>query len=378
MARTIAGLSEGTRVTDYISLGVVAKTFPLDQVRAILRETGRESIRQSKLPAHVVFYYVIALALFSQVSYGEVLRCLVEGLGWLGDASLARVRRTGRSAISMARANDSARRTVRIGAMHSSVAMWASVGTSAKIPFPVWRIVVVFVGIGLGLFVVVGLSLFVLFALLILFALVTLFVFVLGRLPIGIRPPLLDADEERGPVVGPRGPAKLDHAHRLREVAVSARIESEALVPVLVEIPPRQRDVGGVLVCLVLERFEDREVGGLVPPSESPVRCGVRVERAELPAARIEDGDGVADLPVRVDGEREQVTLVLPRECRDVSEAHQRAGRHRPHDDVDAVALFVLGLVAPDYEIRSVIGEGERLDVFDLLLFAGQQVHQTQ
>ncbi|UCD05093.1 MAG: IS4 family transposase, partial [candidate division WOR-3 bacterium] len=84
--------------------GVVAKTFPLDQVQAILRETGRESIRQRQLPAHVVFYYVIALALFSQVSYGEVLRCLVEGLSWLGDSSLQRIRRTGRSAISMARA----------------------------------------------------------------------------------------------------------------------------------------------------------------------------------------------------------------------------------------------------------------------------------
>ena len=104
MARTVAALTEGTRVTDYISLGVVTKTFPLERVRAILRETGRESIRQSKLPAHVVFYYVIALALFSQVSYGEVLRCLVEGLGWLGDSSVQRIRCTSRSAISMARA----------------------------------------------------------------------------------------------------------------------------------------------------------------------------------------------------------------------------------------------------------------------------------
>jgi len=103
MARTAATLTAGARVTDYISLGVVAKTFPLDQVHAILRETGRESIRQSKLPAHVVFYYVIALALFSQVSYGEVLRCLVEGLGWLGDSSVQRIRRSSRSAISMAR-----------------------------------------------------------------------------------------------------------------------------------------------------------------------------------------------------------------------------------------------------------------------------------
>ena len=104
MARTVASLGEGTRVTDYISLGVVAKTFPLEQVQGLLRETGRESIRQRQLPAHVVFYYVIALALFSQVSYGEVLRCLVEGLGWLGDASVQRIRRSGRSAISMARA----------------------------------------------------------------------------------------------------------------------------------------------------------------------------------------------------------------------------------------------------------------------------------
>lgn len=103
MARTVAGLGEGTRVTDYISLGVVAKTYPLEQVRSILEETGRASIRQRQLPAHVVFYYVIALAVFSQVSYGEVLRCLVEGLGWLGDSSIARIRTTSRAAISMAR-----------------------------------------------------------------------------------------------------------------------------------------------------------------------------------------------------------------------------------------------------------------------------------
>ena len=103
MARTVDGFSEGTRVSDFISLGVVAKTFPRDQVQAILRETGRESIRERQLPAHVVFYYVIALALYSQVSYGEVLRCLLEGLSWLGAPSLQRIRRTSRSAISMAR-----------------------------------------------------------------------------------------------------------------------------------------------------------------------------------------------------------------------------------------------------------------------------------
>ena len=105
MARTVAGLREGTRVTDFISLGVIAQRFPQEEVRRILEETGRQSVRHRQLPAEVVFYYVIALALFMSVSYGEVLRCLVEGLEWLGDsASVRRIRRSGRSAISMARA----------------------------------------------------------------------------------------------------------------------------------------------------------------------------------------------------------------------------------------------------------------------------------
>ncbi len=35
MARTVAALCEGTRITDYITLGVVARMFPVEQVRAI-------------------------------------------------------------------------------------------------------------------------------------------------------------------------------------------------------------------------------------------------------------------------------------------------------------------------------------------------------
>lgn len=102
MARTLAQLPEGARITDFISLGVIAEKIPLEKVRAILDETGRQSRRQRNLPAHVVVYYVIALALYMQVSYGEVLRCLCEGLEWLG-LSVRRVRRTGRSGISQAR-----------------------------------------------------------------------------------------------------------------------------------------------------------------------------------------------------------------------------------------------------------------------------------
>lgn len=102
MPRTIAGLPAGTRVTDFISLGVVADRFPLEKVHRILEETGRSSQRQRQLPAHVMVYYVIALALYMEVSYGEVLRCLLEGLEWLG-LPVVRLRQTGKSGISQAR-----------------------------------------------------------------------------------------------------------------------------------------------------------------------------------------------------------------------------------------------------------------------------------
>ena len=49
----------------------------------MLADTGRQSRRQRQLPARLVVYYVMALALYAQASYGEVLRCLLEGVRWL-------------------------------------------------------------------------------------------------------------------------------------------------------------------------------------------------------------------------------------------------------------------------------------------------------
>ena len=46
---------------------------------------GRVSARERDLPAHVMVYYAIALALYAEVSTREVLRCLLEGARWLGD-----------------------------------------------------------------------------------------------------------------------------------------------------------------------------------------------------------------------------------------------------------------------------------------------------
>ena len=102
MARTLATLPEGSRITDYVSLGVIAKTFPLERVRSVLAATGRASERERDLPAHVVVYYTIALALYMQSSYREVLRCLLEGLQWLMDPAVP-LRVAGNSGISQAR-----------------------------------------------------------------------------------------------------------------------------------------------------------------------------------------------------------------------------------------------------------------------------------
>jgi hypothetical protein len=102
MAGTVAVLPAGSRITDYISLGVIARFFPADKVREVLQQTNRASIRERDLPAHVVVYYVIALALYMRSSYREVLRCLLEGVQWLLNPS-AQVKVAGKSGISQAR-----------------------------------------------------------------------------------------------------------------------------------------------------------------------------------------------------------------------------------------------------------------------------------
>ena len=102
MARTLAELPPGSRITDYISLGVLTKVIPMERIQSVLKATGKASQRQRDLPAHVVVYYVMALALYMQSSYREVLRCLLEGIQWLTDPTAA-LKVAGKSGISQAR-----------------------------------------------------------------------------------------------------------------------------------------------------------------------------------------------------------------------------------------------------------------------------------
>src|SRR3990172_3195951 len=70
------------RLSDHVALGVLTRTFPPELVDAVVRDTGRAEHRHRLLPARLVVYYVLAMALFSEASYEEVMRNLVEGLAW--------------------------------------------------------------------------------------------------------------------------------------------------------------------------------------------------------------------------------------------------------------------------------------------------------
>lgn len=137
MARTVAELPPGTRITDYISLGVIASRFPLTTVNGVVAAAGKTSRRQRDLPSHVVVYYVIAMALFMQSSYREILRCLMEAVQWLSGPE-ARIVVAGKSAISQAR--------TRLGwqamqQLHDQVVGPIAVKTTMGAWYKQWRLV---------------------------------------------------------------------------------------------------------------------------------------------------------------------------------------------------------------------------------------------
>ncbi|MGH9046840.1 MAG: IS4 family transposase [Acidimicrobiales bacterium] len=70
------------RLSDHISIGVLTRVFPPDVVDVVIAEAGKVEQRQRLLPARVVVYYVLGLALFNDCAYEEVMRMLVEGLSW--------------------------------------------------------------------------------------------------------------------------------------------------------------------------------------------------------------------------------------------------------------------------------------------------------
>jgi hypothetical protein len=71
---------ESRRLTDSISLGVLADVLPRDLIEEVLNETGRREQRVRLLPAHVVVRFCQAMCLFFDDDYEEVMRKLVGSL----------------------------------------------------------------------------------------------------------------------------------------------------------------------------------------------------------------------------------------------------------------------------------------------------------
>ena len=75
---------DGVRLTDRISIGVLADAFPRDLIDEVLTQTGRREQRSRLLPAHVMVRFAQAMCLFFDDDYEEVMRKLVGSLRSMG------------------------------------------------------------------------------------------------------------------------------------------------------------------------------------------------------------------------------------------------------------------------------------------------------
>jgi hypothetical protein len=73
------------RLTDWISMGVLASSVPRDVVDEAIVVTGRQAKRSDgRLPPHVMVYFAMAMALFAEEDYEEVAARLTETLAEWG------------------------------------------------------------------------------------------------------------------------------------------------------------------------------------------------------------------------------------------------------------------------------------------------------
>lgn len=86
---TQTGIVAESRLSDWISLGVLASWVDRDAVEDAVEATGKTAKRKGgKLPPQVMVYFVMALALFADEDYEEVWARLTQSLtrwGWDGD-----------------------------------------------------------------------------------------------------------------------------------------------------------------------------------------------------------------------------------------------------------------------------------------------------
>ena len=70
------------RLSDLVSVGLLTRVFPADVVDRVIADAGRTELRSRSLPARVVAYFSIGMALYSDGSYDDVFAQLTDGLSW--------------------------------------------------------------------------------------------------------------------------------------------------------------------------------------------------------------------------------------------------------------------------------------------------------
>jgi len=70
------------RLSDLVSVGVLTRVFPPGLVDEVIADVGRTEQRHRSLPARVMAYFSIGMALYSEGSYEDVLAQLTDGLSW--------------------------------------------------------------------------------------------------------------------------------------------------------------------------------------------------------------------------------------------------------------------------------------------------------
>lgn len=94
-------LTSEIRLSDYLSVGLLARLVPPNVINEALSKYERHSQRQRDFPADAVAYYVMAMSIYRDVNTEEVMRIISEGMRFLGSQSVRR--EVGKSAISAAR-----------------------------------------------------------------------------------------------------------------------------------------------------------------------------------------------------------------------------------------------------------------------------------
>jgi len=69
-------------LSDLVSVGVLTRVFPPELVDEVIAEAGRTEQRNRSLPARVMAYFAVGMALYSEGSYADVLGQLTDGLAW--------------------------------------------------------------------------------------------------------------------------------------------------------------------------------------------------------------------------------------------------------------------------------------------------------